>query len=96
MLNNENPKIQESARAMVPSPGTYEAVLWAAYMFVMTFSSGMGGASLEAIEKYFAPGYPGEDLEPASRSMIRRLMAWIVNEDARIRQELRERERGAK
>lgn len=66
--------------------------MWSAFQWVMTFSGGMGGGpDIMALRTYFEPGYPGQHLSPSEGRFIRRMMPWIVGEDAAARERHRKK-----
>lgn len=72
-------------------PGSHEAELMHAYHFVAGVagsSNGWGGFNIDlrsGFELYFGEDGPGEILPVVDRSLVRRMLPWLVNEAARIR-----------
>lgn len=79
-------------------PGSHEDDLLAAYHYIAAVagsSNGWGGLNIDlrsGFELYFGEDGPGELLPPDDRSLVRRLMPWLIGEAARIRADV-ERER---
>lgn len=74
-----------------------EAVpVWECFGWMLTWSSGFGGVELEALERYFAPGYAGEYLSEHTRRLCRRVVPDLLGEMQRLASREREGKRAAR